>query len=145
MAMEITSAVLGIAGSLMGVWIGGKISRNANRELLQHQAENEFAAAFSEVLTELYLGHEAESGFARDLLTKHFAAHHTAYQKLRLLLSPVGRMKLDTRWDQYANDKKSLDLRERDLYRFSEVFSMESTADQNSAAINRINRLLLTS
>ena len=135
-------ALVGLVGALAGAWLGAHISRKASRELLQQQAQGEFAAAFISTITKLYLGHEQEPGYASDQLNEDFSLHFSARQKLRAVLGRKDRAKLDKRWDEYSGDKKYELPEERDMYRFSELMELETSHEQNMAAINRINRLL---
>lgn len=146
MPNEITAALIGVGGTLVGAlagaWLGGSISRRASRDLLQQQAKADFYAAFSETLSDLYLGHDQEHGFACDLLNKHFYRHYAAYQKLHAILSKSEQTKLNRRWEEYAGDAQYELPEERDMYRFCDLLDKPTTHEQNMAAIEHVKRLL---
>lgn len=142
MADEITAALIGVIGTLLGTLVGAKIYKHASLDLLQKQAQSEFSSTFSETLSELYNGHKQDNGFAVDLLTKYFPVHYAAYQKLRLVLIEPERGKLEKRWDSYTGDSKCALPEEREIYRFSDLLDIKTVHEQNMKAISRINRLL---
>jgi hypothetical protein len=135
-------AFIGLAGTLIGVWLGGYISRRANREILTNQAKVCFAGAFTEALVKLCTERNVETGYAVDILKAHYPVHLAAYHVLRATLPHNDRLALDIRWRTYTGVDEFKLREEQDFYRFSRLFAFKSVQEQNDQAIIDVYALL---
>lgn len=143
MSNELWAALIGVCGTLTGVWYGAKLSRQATRDLLQDQARAEFATAFSETLARLGRGSSDPGvGEALQILNADYPHHYAAYVRYRVLLPAKRQRDLDRAWSEYTKED-AYELREEaELYRFIHVIEPTSEEHQFALAIKHVNALL---
>lgn len=142
-ANEIWAALIGVAGALGGVWYGARLSRNAAKGLLHQQAQAEFAASFTEVLTRLHQGvSEAGQIEALTIMQEDYPRQLTAYVKLRTLLPPEKQALLDAAWRAYTKDEQYDDPSEKKMYRFLHIIELKADEHQYALAAKHIHALL---
>lgn len=143
MAVEIWTALIGVAGTLGGVWYGARLSRQAARDLLHEQARAEFATAFTETLVKLGRGvADPGIGEAIRVLTEDFPRHYTAYIRLRTLLPTEKRKRLDTAWAVYTKDDEYELREEAETYRFVHILGPKAEEQQFMLAQKHVQSLL---
>ena len=143
MSSETLSALIGAATTLIGVGLGACLSRRAARELLEDQARQEFALAFTDTLLRLANGVEVPGeGEASHILDADFPRHHAAYMRLRTLLRSEGQAALDKAWSVYAPDDQYETRQVANTLRFAGVLSANTDDEHFKAATDRVNELL---
>ncbi len=143
MANEIWAALIGVGGTLAGVWYGAKLSRQAARDLLYEQARSEFASAFTDTLVKLGRGVSNPGvGEAIDILTADFPRHYAAYVRLRTLLPAQKQKEVDLAWAQYTKDDEYELREEAETYRFVHVLGPKSEEHQFMLAQKHVHALL---
>lgn len=143
MANELLAALIGVAGTLGGVWYGARLSRQASRDLLSNQAKAEFAGAFAETLLKL-TGPvvEERTGRAMHILKEDYPRHLVAYLRLRSVLPKQQQQSVDRAWQDYIREDSSDIPEEREFYRFCYVLDPQSDEHQFMLAAKHVNALL---
>ena len=142
MPSEIWAALIGVVGTLAGVWYGAWLSRKAARDLLIQQAKAEFAAAFTATLVNLASGQKQDQGQALGILQTDYPGHLAAYIKLRSVLPKEQQVAVDEAWRQYTRDDQNQLPEEREFYRFNHVLGPDSGEHQFMLAAKHVNSLL---
>jgi hypothetical protein len=143
MSDECWRAAAGIAGTVVGVFIGAWLSRKTSQDLLAQQAKAEFSATFIDTLVKLHAGMQnSGEGDAVDILKDGFSAHFSAYLKLRAVIPKKQQPAIDKAWKHYADEDEKDLPEERPIYRFAHVLDPKLKEHQNLLAIKHVNRLL---
>jgi len=143
MATELWAAIIGVAGTLIGVWIGARLSSNTAKNLVVQQVKAEFYSAFTETLVQLHARvEELDIGEARRILQVNFPSHLAAYLKLKASVPSKYVKGIEEAWGRYTNDNEYELQEEKDIYRFSHVMSGGSDEDMRRLAIEHVNALI---
>ena len=142
-AIRCVISVMGIAGSIGGVFLGARLSRKTAQDLLAQQAKAKFSASFTCTLVKLHseIPNQGE-GRATTILQEDYPAHFAAYLELLAVVPKRHQAKIDEAWKHYA-EKEEYELpEEREFYRFCHVLSPNKEEHQYLLAIKHINSLL---
>jgi len=140
---EILSVAISVAGTIGGVWLGARFSRQAAQDLLAQQAKAEFASTFTNTLVKLHseIPNTGE-GRALHILQDDYPIHFSAYLKLRAVVPKKQQNAIEESWKHYA-EKDHYELSaEREFYRFCHILEPKKDEHQCLLAIKHINALL---
>lgn len=142
MTDTILAALLAVLGTIVGSWLGASISRKSSNDLLLRQEKMIFSNSFALVLSKLYTQTSDERDFPVELLKLSYPDHLVAYLRLRSLLTNFDRHKLDEKWNLYTNDNGYELQEEKEIYRFSHLYSLTNNEQRRLLAIKLINELI---
>ncbi len=143
MPNELWVAIIGVAGTLAGVWIGARLSNNTAQNLMAQQAKAEFSAKFTETLIQLHAPvDEPGIGEALEILKKTFPSHLTAYLKLKAIIPSKHCNGIEEAWNRYTKDGNYELQKEKEMYRFTHVLSGKNDREMRLLAIKHVNALI---
>ena len=143
MPTEIWAAIVGVVGTLLGVWYGSRVSSNTARHLVVQQAKAEFSSVFTETLVQLHAPvNEEGRGEALEILQNNFPAHLTAYLKLKAALPSSYSPGLEAAWSRYTKDGEYELKEEKEFYRFAHVLNGKNDEQMQALAIKHVNALI---
>lgn len=144
MPIEVFTALIGVGGTVLGVWIGSRIQKNAADRVLSRQAFSKLVEAFSKELAILKTSTEDEMGSTAKLLQENHKKHLIAYLELRATLDAKHREELDRRWQTYTQENRDLYPEEREMYRFVHLYRDEGLTEEDMRllAIKHIQNLV---
>lgn len=145
MPNELWASVIGVGGTLAGVWVGAKLARNTALEFAVQQAKAEFSSQFTSTLVQLHSSTE-ESGIGEvvQILQQNFPAHLAAYLKLKASIPSNYHEVIEKAWSGYTKDHEHELKEEKVFYRFSHILNGKNDEEMRSLAIKHINALLKT-
>jgi len=140
---EIWTAIVGIAGAMLGVWYGAGLAKKTAIELVVRQSKAEFLAIFTDALVELN-SHIDDGGLgdAHAVLQKYYPSHLGAYLKLHTTLPAKYRYPIEEAWHRYIRDDQHELQVEKDMYRFAHILSGEDEEQMRQLALQHLSALI---
>lgn len=143
MSNEIWVAIIGVAGTLAGVWIGARLSSNTAKNLVAQQAKAEFCTAFTETLVQLHAPVEEPGiGEALEILQNNYSIHLAAYLKLKATVPSKHVQGIEVAWKQYNKDGNYELQEEQEMYRFAHVLNGKNEEEMRMLARKHVNTLI---
>lgn len=142
MNIELWVAVIGVTGTLIGVWLGSFLTDSTSKRILFEQAKFEFINSFSDAIIKLMAPiKERGTGESSRVLDDDYLLHYSAYLKL-LASTPDNKLtNINSAWGRYTQNEKYELIEEQEIYRFSHILTKNDEESQ-MLAIKHINRLV---
>lgn len=160
MDSTITGALIGVAGGLIGILVGSRLSKNAtlsgvessNRNairIMQRQDFNKAATKFHasfvneiRILDDMFHESDTTDIEVYDLLSNSLVRHEKAVILFRPYLSRSARKRFDTEWQEYCDPEK-IDMPGFSFQAYHESQCEVGKENYNGKyALNKINHLL---
>lgn len=143
MPYEILAALMGVGGTLVGVWYGAKLAKKATIELVVQQEKGRFLSNFTDTLLRLSRPVEEPGvGEANLVLQEHFPKHLAAYLRLRSAVPSVYHKAIDAAWAKYTKDDEYELQEEKEIYRFTHVLNGRNDEEMRALAIKHVTALI---
>jgi hypothetical protein len=145
MPNELWTALASVGGTLVGVWYGSRLAKNAAIELVVQQEKGKFLSSFTDTLLRLSRPVEDPGvGEANVVLQEHFPNHLAAYLRLRAAVPPAYHGAIEAAWEKYTKDDHCELQEEKEMYRFAHIFNGKNDMQMQALAIKHVNALIKT-
>lgn len=143
MPTEIWTSIVGVFGTLIGVWYGVRVSRQTAQDLVVQQAKAAFSSEFTETLVQLHAPIEEQGvGKTLDILQENFPIHLAAYLKLKASLPSSYTRPLEDAWSRYTKDGEYGLQEEKEMYRFAHVLNGHNEEQMQALAIKHVSSII---
>ena len=145
MKTEFLVAFTGVAGTLIGVWLGSFLSDKTSKRILFEQAKSEFINSFSNTIIKLNASiKERGIGEPTSVLENDYLLHYSAYLKLLASTPDNKHSDIESAWSSYTKNEDDELIEEQELYRFSHTLMAKNDEEMQMLARKHVNRLVFS-